>query len=809
MWWDSAVLLVVMAVGAIVAAAVALLRPDLPTRLPTVTVWVGAAVGAVAVGASGAAPTGADPLDVVLRVLFGASVPLAAARAGNVATIWIVVVATATLLFASAPAEAATALVGGAFVALAVAGIATPAAASLTAAAAMGPLAHAEWAVTGDSTVAMAVAVAPVLVMGLIRTRRPMRGRIALAIAGVVLLVGFGAAAGLLAALSARSDVDRAVDLATSGIDRLGDDDARARTDLLDAAGAFESAEDTLSAWWARSALVIPGVAQQTRAVTTMASAGAELARTAADETEDADVESIRPRSGTVDLAALAAVQGPIERSLDSLVRAESRLQDVHSPLLLEPVAERLTELRHEVADARVDAELAAQVIRVAPAMLGADGPRRYFVAFQNPAEARGNGGYMGNWAELTAEDGRITLTRSGRIRELFEARRDDVVVEGLPELVDIYGYRTRFWGAHNYSPDNPSVSSVISQLYPASGGAPIDGVISLTPGGMAGFLELTGPIEVAGYPERLTSENAERILLHEQYLEFPRDSNEQRTEFLAAAVETTFEQLLGGDLPGPRAFTTALAPAVRARDLQMWSSHHEEMDLFRRIGIDGSSERGNVDSFGVTNQNFNGNKIDWFLQRSIAYDIDWDPSTGAVDGTMTVTFENDAPAAGLPASIIGWGGDVSAGQRPVADGANFMQVALYTTFSAESVTVDGAPQETQTVRELDHSVERFFLSVPPQGRRVVEVQFSGAVSVGGAYVLEPLRQPTAQADRFSMHVRAPDGWEVSNSREPHDSGGRAIEVSGTSEEDLQVPLIVARAGGTSRGVLDRLIGDR
>ena len=124
-------------------------------------------------------------------------------------------------------------------------------------------------------------------------------------------------------------------------------------------------------------------------------------------------------------------------------------------------------------------------------------------------------------------------------------------------------------------------------------------------------------------------------------------------------------------------------------------------------------------------------------------------------------------------------------------------------------MTVDGAPQETQTVRELDHSVERFFLSVPPQGRRVVEVQFSGAVSVGGAYVLEPLRQPTAQADRFSMHVRAPDGWEVSNSREPHDSGGRAIEVSGTSEEDLQVPLIVARAGGTSRGVLDRLIGDR
>lgn len=798
-----------MAVGAIVTAVIAVLRPDLPPRLPASTVWLGAAIGAAAVGVSDAAPTGSDVLDLVLRVLFGALVPVAASRAGTVATTWLVVVCTATLLLANAPAEAVTALAAGAFLALGAAGVATPGAASLAAAAAIGPLSHAEWAVTGDASITMAVAVLPVLVVGLARTGSPARGRIALAVTAVVLLAGLGAAAGLFAALSARGDVDRAVDLATSGIDRLGDDDERARTDLLDAAGAFESAEDTLSAWWARSALLVPGVAQQTRAVTTMASAGADLARTAANETEDADVESIRPRSGTIDLAALAAVQGPIDRSLASLARAEARLTDVDSPLLLEPVAERLTDLQREVAGARADADLAAQVIRVAPDMLGADEPRRYFVAFQNPAEARGNGGYMGNWAELTADDGRITLTRSGRIRELFEARDDDITIEGLPELVDIYGYRARSWGAHNYSPDNPSVSDVISQLYPASGGAPVDGVISMTPGGMAGFLELTGPIEVAGYPERLMPENAERILLHEQYLEFPRESNEERTEFLAEAVETTFERLLGGDLPGPRAFTSALAPAVRARDLQLWSSHEEEMDLFRRIGIDGSSARNDVDSFGVTNQNFNGNKIDWFLRRSVAYDVDWDPTTGTVEGTMTVTFENEAPAAGLPASIIGWGGDVSAGHRPVADGENFMQVALYTTFPAESVTVDGAPQETQSAEELGHSVERFFLSVPPEGQRVVEVRFSGAVSLGAAYVLEPLRQPTAQADTFSMRLRVPDGWELHDGREARDSGADAIEVTGTSEEDLRVPLVVDRVGAGSRSVLERLTNDR
>ena len=37
--------------------------------------------------------------------------------------------------------------------------------------------------------------------------------------------------------------------------------------------------------------------------------------------------------------------------------------------------------------------ENAATGARLLPAMLGENGPRRYFMVFQNPAEARGTGG--------------------------------------------------------------------------------------------------------------------------------------------------------------------------------------------------------------------------------------------------------------------------------------------------------------------------------------------------------------------------------------------------------------------------------
>ncbi|HAS08901.1 MAG TPA: hypothetical protein DCS55_00015, partial [Acidimicrobiaceae bacterium] len=614
---------------------------------------------------------------------------------------------------------------------------------------------------------------------------------------------------GLVAALGARTDVDRAVEFATSGIDRLGDDDERARADLLDAAGAFESARDDLTVWWARPALLVPGVAQQSRAVTTMASAGSDLARTAADATENADVDSIRPRNGRVDLDALDALSEPLQRSLASLRDADTRLDDVETPLLLGPLAERLDTLRTEVTDALGSAELAAQAVDVAADLLGADGPRRYFIAFQNPAEATANGGFMGNWAEIVADDGTLTLTRSGRSRELTEggANPEGRRIEGEPEFVEVYGQSAaRYWGNINYTPDHPTVARIMAQLYPESGGAELDGVIALTPHGLARFLELTGPVQVGGYPERLTTENAARILLHDQYVLFAQDDADDREGFLSDTVRVVFDRLTDGELPGPRAIATELGPAVDGRHLQLWSRHADEQALFERIGADGSATRpAGVDSFGITTQNLNGNKIDWFTHRDIDYGVDWDPETGTVEGTLTATIRNDAPTTGLPPSVIGWGGDESLGQTPVADGENLVWVTAYVSHPIEEVAVDGEPIGDLRFDELGHQTVRIYISVPSQSERTVQIRTRGVVEPSSRYVLRPLRQPMANPDDVSVHVHLPDGWAAAepDARSARDAARNAV----TWEDALAQPRLVLdvdRASETRAGV-DRL----
>ena len=416
----------------------------------------------------------------------------------------------------------------------------------------------------------------------------------------------------------------------------------------------------------------------------------------------------------------------------------------------------------------------------------------------------------MGNWAEVTADHGRIELAKSGRNRELTEGGPDPAGrrIETEPEFVRIYGQNpAQYWGAINFSPDHPTVSRVMAELYPKSGGEPLDGVISVTPAAFAAFLELTGPIEVPGYPDKLTSDNAEQILLFDQYVKFPKEQSEDRQGFVSDAVNTLFDRLTSGELPGPRALAKELGPAVESRNLQLWSAHPEEESLFERLGAAGDATRDSVDSFGVVTDNLNGNKIDWFLHRAMTYDAELGPEDGRrLRHRLGRPPQRGAGHSGLPHSIIGWGGDVSLGQTPVADGENFMMVTMYATFPIDSITVDGEAVDFTPETELGHHTGRFYLSVPSGGTRRVVAHFAGAAERSRQYVARPIRQPMVNPDDITVRLV---GCRTAGPS-PRSTGGDGAGDSdrhGRSDRRRRHPAHRRRGTSGSRTVLDRLRG--
>ncbi len=722
-------------------------------------VWLLAAAAAVGTVRSGAEPTASTLANALVNGACAVVVVYLSSRARRWA--WLVMAGGTTLAAASAAALVAggAALLVG-FVSVAVDRRSRVTGALVGALAIQALFRLPDWERQGVATLVAVAAVVPVLVSGYRNCRPAIRRRLLVGVSGVVVGALVLSATAIVVALGQHPTLQDGIDQARDGLRAAENGQTRRAEQLLgDAEQSFGRAADALQAPWMVATTGVPVVGQNVEALAVAAHQGARLAATAREALIEADIDSLRFEDGALDMDLVRAVGPPLERSAASLETALDNLEAANSPWLLMPVSDRYDDFSQELADAAADAELAGRAIEVAPALFGADGDRRYLVLFTTPAEMRGLGGFIGNYGELTAVDGDLELTRSGQISELRPGHGNPpYAITGPADFLARWGrYQPgRFVQDITYSPDFPSVAQVWEEVYPQTrGGAPIDGVIVVDPYALAALMTFTGPITVPGYDVALTSENAADILLREQYLSF-EDDRDQRKDFLDDVTRLTFEALTTGDLPGPRQVTEVLGPVVAQGRLLVHSVQSDEQGFFESIDLDGALPPVDGDFLSVTTQNSGNNKIDIFLHREIRYDVRYDPDTGRVQGEVTVTLRNDAPASGLPSVVIG-----NRDTERIPVGANLMYLSVYTPWEIVAATLEGQPIPVEQAEELGRPVYGTFVQVPPGGTRTVTFALDGVGDPSYDYRLTFAPQPLVSPDRLVVDLTGADGWRI------------------------------------------------
>ncbi len=515
------------------------------------------------------------------------------------------------------------------------------------------------------------------------------------------------------------------------------------------------------------AARLVPSLSQHVDALDVALTESRRITLAADDLLASADYENLRYQ-GRVDVEQIAALAPGAAHVHRVLSGAEARLDDTRAAWLVSPLRDRIEELHTEVADVKEASDLASQVLDVAPGLFGAQDDRRYLVAFFTPAELRGGGGFLGSYAELLARDGRVELVASGPIKDLINhGEFGEREITGPAEYLRRYG---RFQTADYiqdvpYSPHFPHNAQVLAELYPQAGGNPVDGVIGVDPEGLAALLELTGPVDVEGYDEPLSSENAADFLLRDQYLEFSTfdeeggevgtkaEMEDDRKDFLAEATKATFEELTRASLPAPAEIGRVLGPAARGRHLQVWSPRDDEQDLFERVEADGALviPRGH-DGFEVAQNNAGNNKIDAYQQRHIEYEAQVDPGSGRLQATLRITLHNDLPTISLPSAVIG--------NRAAAEGGtNITWLSIFTPHQVVGATLDGERLSLGSEKEVGlYAYDTPFIHIPPMGSVTVELQLEGVVALQDGYHLTMVPQPVANPDVVTAEVTTSSG---------------------------------------------------
>lgn len=709
-----------------------------------------------------AAPTDLPVVDPALRALLALIVPLTAAHGRR----WSWAAAAGAVLLASSPDP-------GLFVA-ALASFAVAVATSvldfrsrvigalLGAAVVQTALRLPTWGPMGTSALVGGFAATVLVMSGVRNLRRRTRRRIRLAVVAAAGTAVVCSAGFVVSVILARSEAQAGADAARAGISAAqAGHTRRAIRHFGDALVHLRAAQRRLDQPWSRVARIMPVIGQHERAVRRLVDHAVSLAETGAFAARSADVEALRAVNGRIDPAAIEALRAPLLKVDAALTRTRRDLPNLGSPWLLGPVRAELDDLRASLRDASHDTRTALLAAEVGPALLGADGPRRYFVMFTTPAEARASaGGFMGNWGVLTAHDGRLDLTRFGRTQELNQA--GDSRARHVESVSDYLARYERFgaiqdWRNVNMSPDFPTVAEVVGQLYPQSGGEPVDGVLAIDPKGLARILRLTGPVEVAGLAEPLTAENAARILLRDQYIAFPETA--ERVGFLERAAEAVTERFTTSSLPGPRTVGQTLGPAVRERHLFFVTTEPEANRLLERLGTTGRVGAGPGDTFGLVTQNATGSKLELFLHRSVELVTRIDPSAGRQQTRATIRLRNDAPADGLPPYVIG-------NALGLPAGTNRLYLSLYTPLTLAGATLDGKPLRLGVARELGLNVYSQYVTIPPGSEAVVELDLRGPLRLvrhhgQPRYRLDVWRQTMVHPDELTTSVSVGDAWRL------------------------------------------------
>jgi len=282
--------------------------------------------------------------------------------------------------------------------------------------------------------------------------------------------------------------------------------------------------------------------------------------------------------------------------------------------------------------------------LALAMAMRG-QGEVNYLVIFQNTLELRPTGGFIGNFAEVTLNNGRIQDYNIYNTN-VFDYGKPGV--EAPEPYKNMLGVQQMQLRDANWAPNFPTTAQQIINLYKLEGGAKdIDGVIAINALVLPEILKIIGPVSIDAIDEEL---NANNILLALQYeLNFGflekninRDARKEPIKDLAFEIDnkisksSVFTLYILGE---------TLLQQANQKQIMLWSKDSNIQYYITQLDWDGSIDiASKKDYLKVVDANLGALKTDYYMKRSIKKNVR--ECGDKICSTITITYNNTATNA-------------------------------------------------------------------------------------------------------------------------------------------------------------------
>ena len=267
-------------------------------------------------------------------------------------------------------------------------------------------------------------------------------------------------------------------------------------------------------------------------------------------------------------------------------------------------------------------------------ALLSSEEGKHVLVFFQNPAEIRPGGGFIGSYADLTIAGGQM---QNLDVRDIYDPDGQFVrkVVPPWPLQT-----MTQDWGARdaNWFFDFPTSARTVidfletSKMY-AEKVETFEGAVAMNINVLQSILEITGPIQLPEYKLTITQSNFLNEIQRE--VEAGNDKTAgQPKRILKTLTPLLLEKFQNLDAREKKLFIEKLKAHLAAKDIMVFMKDNGMAEFLAARNLDGAVYALPNDFWGtylaVVNANVAGGKSDTFINQSISGEIDVDTEGGS-----------------------------------------------------------------------------------------------------------------------------------------------------------------------------------
>ena len=246
--------------------------------------------------------------------------------------------------------------------------------------------------------------------------------------------------------------------------------------------------------------------------------------------------------------------------------------------------------------------------------ILGFQGQKKYLLAFQNSAEARGTGGLIGAYAIINFNHGNITIEKSGSNIDLIHQKTLPIAMP--TEYVKLYGNDPAMWLNSNLSPHFPYAAKIWMKLWQLQSGENLDGVIAIDPTVVSYLLKTVGSVQLAD-GTLVTSDNVVQFTLSDMYQKY-ETNNLERKRVLVNLLTQVFSKIQNTNALQKMEILKTLLEPYKDNRILFYSSGSKTENVVEKAKLGGAMLLDAPNEFRAVVINIDGNKMDYYLERKI-----------------------------------------------------------------------------------------------------------------------------------------------------------------------------------------------